>query len=202
MNQLNVSPSWRRASTATVSKTIDDLPEPDTPVKTVILFFGIQRHVHEVVHASTDDPDAGPCCSVMPAPRSAADRHQCEGERDRGGQPHAHPVHRRPEAQDRQRRTGHRAVPDPRPLPQSGEAAGEHEAGDDRRVQGQPRCEVVHDGVPAGLRRSALGSTGREAERRIGEEHPTEDQANAEGADQDRSPRSCPVGSPPRGCRR
>src|SRR5579862_7501610 len=37
MNMLKFSFSWRCASVATVSKTIDDLPEPETPVKIVIL---------------------------------------------------------------------------------------------------------------------------------------------------------------------
>src|SRR5438445_12987233 len=38
-----VSFNWRRASEAMVSKTIDDLPDPDTPVKIVILRFGIRN---------------------------------------------------------------------------------------------------------------------------------------------------------------
>ncbi|MFC6452592.1 hypothetical protein [Paenibacillus vulneris] len=40
MNALNVSFSSRRASAPIVSKTSDDLPEPDTPVKTVSFRFG------------------------------------------------------------------------------------------------------------------------------------------------------------------
>jgi hypothetical protein len=33
---------WRCASVATVPKTIDDLPEPETPVKIVIFRFGMR----------------------------------------------------------------------------------------------------------------------------------------------------------------
>ncbi len=42
MNMLKFSFIWRCASVAMVSKTIDDLPEPDTPVKIVILRLGIR----------------------------------------------------------------------------------------------------------------------------------------------------------------
>src|SRR5579863_3836174 len=41
MTMLKFSFIWRCASVATVSKTIDDLPEPETPVKIVILRLGI-----------------------------------------------------------------------------------------------------------------------------------------------------------------
>ncbi len=41
--QVKVSFSWRCDSTATVSKTTEDLPEPDTPVKTVMRPLGISR---------------------------------------------------------------------------------------------------------------------------------------------------------------
>jgi hypothetical protein len=41
MAQGKVALSWRCASMAIVSKTIDDFPEPDTPANTVIRFFGI-----------------------------------------------------------------------------------------------------------------------------------------------------------------
>ncbi|MGK8489142.1 hypothetical protein [Nocardia asiatica] len=41
MNQVKVSLSCRCDSTATVPNTIDDLPEPETPVKTTILPLGI-----------------------------------------------------------------------------------------------------------------------------------------------------------------
>src|SRR6266540_2390812 len=41
MNKGKVALSWRWASTATVSKTMDDFPEPDTPTNTVIRSFGI-----------------------------------------------------------------------------------------------------------------------------------------------------------------
>src|SRR6266508_1491970 len=40
---LNVSYSCRCASVAMVSKTMDDLPEPETPVKMVILRFGMRN---------------------------------------------------------------------------------------------------------------------------------------------------------------
>ena len=40
---LKVSFNWRRASEAMVSKTMDDLPDPDTPVKTVILRLGMRN---------------------------------------------------------------------------------------------------------------------------------------------------------------
>jgi hypothetical protein len=43
MNMLKFSFIWRCASVATVSKTIDDLPEPETPVKIVILRLGMPR---------------------------------------------------------------------------------------------------------------------------------------------------------------
>src|ERR1044072_1647917 len=43
MNILKVSLSWRCASAPIVSNTMDDLPEPDTPVKIVIFRFGISR---------------------------------------------------------------------------------------------------------------------------------------------------------------
>src|SRR5215218_4662271 len=39
-NMLKFSKSCRCASVATVSKTIEDLPEPETPVKIVIFRFG------------------------------------------------------------------------------------------------------------------------------------------------------------------
>jgi hypothetical protein len=39
---LKVSLSWRRASDATVSNTMEDFPEPDTPVKMVIFRLGIR----------------------------------------------------------------------------------------------------------------------------------------------------------------
>ena len=42
MNMLKFSFIWRCASVATVSKTIDDFPEPETPVKTVILRLGMR----------------------------------------------------------------------------------------------------------------------------------------------------------------
>src|SRR5215813_5606142 len=42
-NVLKVSFNWRRASAAMVSKTMDDLPDPDTPVKMVILRFGMHN---------------------------------------------------------------------------------------------------------------------------------------------------------------
>src|SRR5208282_2608006 len=42
MNMLKFSFIWRCASVATVSKTIDDLPEPETPVKMVILRLGMR----------------------------------------------------------------------------------------------------------------------------------------------------------------
>ena len=42
MNRLKFSYSWRWASVAMVSNTIDDLPEPDTPVKIVILRLGMR----------------------------------------------------------------------------------------------------------------------------------------------------------------
>ncbi|HXM46136.1 MAG TPA: hypothetical protein VN924_33195 [Bryobacteraceae bacterium] len=42
MNMLKFSFIWRCASVATVSKTIDDLPEPETPVKIVILRLGMR----------------------------------------------------------------------------------------------------------------------------------------------------------------
>src|SRR5215831_10523692 len=42
-NVLKVSFNWRRASEAMVSKTMDDLPDPDTPVKIVILRFGMRN---------------------------------------------------------------------------------------------------------------------------------------------------------------
>src|SRR5579872_535840 len=42
-NVLKVSFNWRRASEAMVSKTMDDLPDPDTPVKIVILRFGMHN---------------------------------------------------------------------------------------------------------------------------------------------------------------
>src|SRR3712207_8720970 len=38
---LKVSFNWRCASAAMVSKTSDDFPEPDTPVKTVICCLGM-----------------------------------------------------------------------------------------------------------------------------------------------------------------
>ncbi len=40
-NEVKVSLSWRCDSAAIVSKTMDDLPDPETPVKTVIRFLGI-----------------------------------------------------------------------------------------------------------------------------------------------------------------
>src|SRR5215208_6879360 len=40
---LKVSFNWRRASAARVSNTIDDLPEPDTPVKMVMLRLGMRN---------------------------------------------------------------------------------------------------------------------------------------------------------------
>ena len=43
MNMLKFSFIWRCASVATLSKTIDDLPEPETPVKIVILRFGMRN---------------------------------------------------------------------------------------------------------------------------------------------------------------
>ena len=43
MNVLNVSLSWRRASAAIVSNTMEDFPDPDTPVKMVILRFGMRK---------------------------------------------------------------------------------------------------------------------------------------------------------------
>src|SRR5688500_616719 len=39
---VNVSLSWRCASALMVSNTIDDLPEPDTPVKIVIFRLGMR----------------------------------------------------------------------------------------------------------------------------------------------------------------
>ncbi|MNC38873.1 hypothetical protein D3C75_875040 [compost metagenome] len=42
-NMLKFSFNNRVDSAAIVSKTIDDLPEPDTPVKIVIFRFGIRR---------------------------------------------------------------------------------------------------------------------------------------------------------------
>src|SRR3954465_12251507 len=42
-NRLKFSYSCRCASVAIVSKTIDDLPEPETPVKIVICRFGMRR---------------------------------------------------------------------------------------------------------------------------------------------------------------
>ncbi len=42
-NQVKVSFSWRWDSTAIVSKTTDDFPEPETPVKTVRRPFGMRR---------------------------------------------------------------------------------------------------------------------------------------------------------------
>src|SRR2546421_6323918 len=44
-NVLKVSFNWRRASEAMVSKTMDDLPDPDTPVKRVILRFGMRNDI-------------------------------------------------------------------------------------------------------------------------------------------------------------
>lgn len=41
-NEGNVSFSSLRDLAAMVSSTSEDLPEPDTPVKTVILYFGIR----------------------------------------------------------------------------------------------------------------------------------------------------------------
>jgi hypothetical protein len=41
MNHGKVALSWRWASTATVSKTMDDFPEPETPTNTVIRSFGM-----------------------------------------------------------------------------------------------------------------------------------------------------------------
>ncbi|ARX87778.1 hypothetical protein SMD44_07260 [Streptomyces alboflavus] len=43
MNHGYVSLSWRCDSTAIVSKTTDDFPDPDTPVKTVRRPFGMRR---------------------------------------------------------------------------------------------------------------------------------------------------------------
>src|SRR5262245_11733451 len=43
MNRLKFSLSSRWASLAIVSNTIDDFPEPETPVKIVILRFGMRR---------------------------------------------------------------------------------------------------------------------------------------------------------------
>lgn len=43
MNQVKVSFSCRCDSTAIVSKTTDDFPDPETPVKTVSRPFGIRR---------------------------------------------------------------------------------------------------------------------------------------------------------------
>src|SRR5271163_2245027 len=45
MNMLKFSFIWRCASVATVSKTIDDLPEPETPVKIVILRLGMRSEM-------------------------------------------------------------------------------------------------------------------------------------------------------------
>ncbi len=45
MNMLKFSYSWRCASVAIVSKTIDDFPDPDTPVKIVISRFGIRSEM-------------------------------------------------------------------------------------------------------------------------------------------------------------
>src|SRR5271157_2131348 len=42
MNMLKFSFIWRCASVAIVSNTIDDLPEPETPVKMVILRLGMR----------------------------------------------------------------------------------------------------------------------------------------------------------------
>ncbi|CAM5453904.1 hypothetical protein STENM36S_04152 [Streptomyces tendae] len=41
-NQVNVSFSWRRDSTAIVSNTTDDFPDPETPVNTVSRPFGMR----------------------------------------------------------------------------------------------------------------------------------------------------------------
>ena len=43
MNRLKFSFSSRWASLAMVSNAIDDFPEPETPVKTVILRLGMRR---------------------------------------------------------------------------------------------------------------------------------------------------------------
>ena len=43
MNRLKFSFSSRRASLAMVSNTMDDLPEPETPVKIVILRLGMRK---------------------------------------------------------------------------------------------------------------------------------------------------------------
>ena len=43
MKRLKFSYSWRCASVAIVSNTIEDFPEPETPVKMVILRFGMRR---------------------------------------------------------------------------------------------------------------------------------------------------------------
>src|SRR5688572_9005152 len=42
---LKVSYSCRCASVAMVSNTMDDLPDPETPVKIVILRFGMRREI-------------------------------------------------------------------------------------------------------------------------------------------------------------
>ena len=44
-NVLNLSFSWRCDSFAIVSNTIDDFPEPDTPVNMVIFLFGIFKEI-------------------------------------------------------------------------------------------------------------------------------------------------------------
>jgi hypothetical protein len=45
MNRLKFSLSWRWASEAIVSKTMDDLPEPETPVKMVIFRLGMRSEM-------------------------------------------------------------------------------------------------------------------------------------------------------------
>jgi hypothetical protein len=54
MNMLKFSFSRRCASVATVSKTIDDLPEPETPVKIVIPRLGMRsRDILKIIIART-----------------------------------------------------------------------------------------------------------------------------------------------------
>ncbi|GFN08631.1 hypothetical protein Smic_71870 [Streptomyces microflavus] len=60
-NEVKVSFSCRWDSTAIVSKTTDDFPEPETPVKTVIRPFGRVRETSRRLFS---------CAPVMTIPRS------------------------------------------------------------------------------------------------------------------------------------
>jgi hypothetical protein len=65
-NAENVSLSWRCASAAIVSKTSDDLPDPDTPTNAVICRFGIRTDTLRRLFSRAPVTMMNSCCIGLP----------------------------------------------------------------------------------------------------------------------------------------